>query len=291
MQVLEEYARREPVVDPPPAPFVPSNSARTTWGAGNYPAMADRLLPAARVLISLIDPRPGEHLVDVACGSGNLAILAAKRGARVVGIDFEPALLEVASARAIEAGLDIQWVEADVDAGFPDEQFDVVASVFGVMYVPDQAKAAHTLVSLCRPGGVVGLAAWAPNSLMSAMGRTLAPYLPPPPSSGFPPARWGDERALSSMFEQEKIYSIANVRRELKLVFDDVQQGRDFLLETAGHVVAERARLQTEGRWEDLLTEMYSFVRDNNCTPGNDVVLSVDYLVSIIHKPDGQPLF
>lgn len=287
--MLEEYSSRKAEIVDTPARFVPLGTPKTTWGVGDYPLMAERLLPAAKVLIGLIDPRPGEHLADVACGTGNLAILAAKRGARVVGIDFEPTLLEIASARAVQEDLDIQWVEADVDKGLPGEQFDIVTSVFGVMYVPDQAKAVNTLVSLCRPGGVIGLAAWAPNSLMSAMGRALGPYLPPLPTSGFPPARWGDERALHGMFEEEKIYSysIANVRRELQLVFDDVQQGRDFLLDTAGHVVAERQRLQDEGRWEDLLTQMYSFVRENNCTPGNDVVLSLDYLVSVIQKPAG----
>lgn len=260
--------------------------AKTTWGTGDYPQMAELLLPASQVLTNVIEPHAGDRVVDLACGTGNAALLAAKKGAGVVGVDFEPALLKIASERAVAAGLTVHWLEGDLASpDLPEDAFDVVLSVFGIMYVPDQQAAAHTLAALCRPGGIIGLAAWAPNSFMPVMGRTLGPYLPPPPPGGHPPARWGDERSLSRMLEAEGIYSVESMRRELSLEFDDVLSARDFLIATAGHVVQEKGRLVEEGRWNDLLTELYTLVNENNCTPGNDVVLSLDYLISVAHKP------
>lgn len=258
----------------------------TTWGLGDYSAMAQKLVPAAKVLVEAIDLRPGERVVDLACGTGNAAILAAQRRARVMGVDLEPALLKIAADRAMESKLVIDWVQADVrSAPLPACSIDVVLSVFGVMYVPDQQQAAHALVRLCRPGGIIGLTAWAPNGFLPAMGRTLAPYLPPPPL-GYPPARWGDTGAVSDLFEAEGIHSIQNARRSLPLWFEDVQEARDFLVATAGHVLAEQPRLVEEGRWNDLLADLGALIRQSNRSPGLGVVLNLDYLVSIAQKPE-----
>jgi ubiquinone/menaquinone biosynthesis C-methylase UbiE len=154
---------------------------KTTWGFGDYPAMAKVLLPAAKALVDVVGVRPGERVLDLACGTGNAAILAAQRGAEVMGVDIEPALLEIAARRAAESNVTVTWIEADVGSpSFPRPYFDVILSVFGVMYVSDHKRAVNAVASLCRPGGIIGLTAWAPQGFMTAMGRTLAPYLPPP---------------------------------------------------------------------------------------------------------------
>jgi SAM-dependent methyltransferase len=258
---------------------------KTTWGLGDYAAMAQVLMPAAKVLLDAVDIKPGERVVDLACGTGNAAILAAKRGAKVMGVDLEPALLKIAADRAVESKVVIEWVQADArSAPLPACSVDVVLSVFGVMYVPDQQQTAHALARLCRPGGIIGLAAWAPNSFLTAMGRVLASYLPPP-AGAYPPARWGDVASLSDLFAAEGIHSVQSARRSLPLSFDDVQEARDFLISTAGHVLAEQPRLLEEGKWNDLLADLSALVRQSNRSPGLGVVVNLDYLVSIAQKP------
>ena len=260
---------------------------KTTWGLGDYPAMAEVLQPAAKVLLDAIGIKPGERVVDLACGTGNAAILAAQRGAKVVGVDLEPALLEIAAGRAAEKDLVIEWVEVDARAApFPPFSFDVVLSVFGVMYVPDQKQAVRSMARLCRPGGIIGLTAWAPNGFLPAMGRALAPFLPPPPPGSYPPERWGDEGWLSDMFGAQGIHSLRSARRALPLHFEDVQEARDFLIASAGHVIAERPRLLEEGSWNDLLADLSALVRQGNSSHGLGVTLNLDYLATLAQMPD-----
>jgi SAM-dependent methyltransferase len=257
----------------------------TTWGFGDYPAMAAVLLPVAKALVDVIEPRAGERVVDLACGTGNAAILAAQRGARVVGVDLEPALLEIAARRSADANLHVDWVEADAASpGLPKSQFNVVLSVFGIMYVADHRQAVHTMARLCRPGGMIAMTAWAPNGFMAALGRTLARYLPEPPA-GTPPSRWGDKAYVTDLFAAERIYSVTSVRRSLPLKFEEAQEARDFLVSTAGHVIAERPRLVREGHWNDLLADLGALVRQSNRDPGLEVLLNLDYLLTLVQKP------
>ena len=258
---------------------------KTTWAYGDYPAMAKALMPAAKTLVDLIEPRAGELVVDLACGTGNAAILAAQRGARVIGVDLEPALLEIAARRAADANLDIHWVEADAGApGLPRSYFNVVVSVFGIMYVADHAQAARSMARLCRPGGVIGLTTWAPNGFMAALGRTLTPYLPPPPP-GDPPSKWGDKAHVADLFAAHGLHSVTSVRRTIPLDFEETQQARDFFVSTAGHVIAEQPRLEQEKRWNDLLADVSALVRQSNVSPGLDVTINLDYLLTLVQMP------
>ncbi|MGQ0678115.1 MAG: class I SAM-dependent methyltransferase [Actinomycetota bacterium] len=264
----------------------PDLAPKTTWGAGDYAAMAERLQPAAAALMKVVEPKQGERVVDLACGTGNAALLAAARKATVVGVDWEPRLLEIAARRGEAGQLEVEWIEGN--AAFPelpDEAFDVVMSVFGVMYCPDHEQATAAMLRLCRPGGIVALAAWAPNSFMPLMGRTLAPYLPIPPAGSLPPALWGDERHLQSLFEKHGIYTLNHVRRALQLEFLDDSEARSFLVATAGHVLAERPRLQVANQWNDLLADLGAFVRQSNRASGLGMQLGLDYLITIVQKP------
>jgi SAM-dependent methyltransferase len=172
--------------------------AQTTWGLGEYELIAERLRPAAAALVELAGVSRRDRVLDLACGTGNAALIAAERGASVVGVDFEPRLLEIAAARAREAGLDIDWVCEDLMAT-ARAAFSVVLSAFGVMYGPDQAGTAAALAGCCAPGARVALAAWAPGSFIPSMGAVLAPYLPPPPPGAASPARWGDPAAAAAL--------------------------------------------------------------------------------------------
>jgi SAM-dependent methyltransferase len=216
--------------------------------------MAERLVPAARAAVELTAPGSGDRVLDVACGTGNAALLAAESGAReVVGVDLEPALLSIARERVPDA----RFIEGDA-AALPlddDGEFTVVLSIFGVMYAPDHEGAAREIARVAAAGARIALVAWAPGSFMPRMGAALAPYLPPPPPGSGPPSRWGDEDGLREILGPAGIAIEATHTGTLALEPDV-----DFLIDTAGHVLAERERLEHEGRWQDLRRDLEALI-------------------------------
>jgi SAM-dependent methyltransferase len=257
--------------------------ATTTWGVGEYALIAERLEPAARAVVDLAAVSDSDHVLDVATGTGNAALLAASRDATVVGLDFEPRLLDIARVRARSANLEVEWVHADLESA-PLERaaFSVVVSAFGVMYAPDHEAAAAALASHCGGDARLALAAWTPGSFMPAMGAALAPYLPPPPG-GAPPSRWGDEAAVAELLERHGISTRTATRASLSLSLPDRAEAVDFLIRTAGHVVSEQPRLQREGRWEQLRRDLAGLVatRDEG---GDGVELRCEYLVVVAER-------
>jgi SAM-dependent methyltransferase len=175
--------------------------ARAMWTLGGFDRAAAEQVIVAELLCRAIDIHPGERVLDVAAGSGNAALAAARRGAAVTATDFVPQLLKVAAQRAQAEGLDLQTREADAQAlPFPDGAFDVVLSTFGVMFAPDQARAASELLRVCRPGGRIGLTAWTPGSLMAATQATAARFASFPPVPGArSPIEWGTETRVREL--------------------------------------------------------------------------------------------
>ena len=256
----------------------------TTWGVGDYALIAERLEPAAHAVVDLAGVSDSDRVLDVATGTGNAALLAASRGATVVGLDFEPRLLDIARARARSASLEVEWVLADLESA-PLEQaaFSVVVSAFGVMYAPDHDAAAAALARSCAPRARLALAAWTPGSFMPAMGAALAPYLPPPPPGGAPPSRWGDEAAVAELLERHGISTRTATRKSLSLSLPDRTEAVDFLIRTAGHVVSEQPRLQREGRWRQLRADLAELVAARD--EGSDgVELRCEYLVVVAER-------
>lgn len=262
-----------------------SNPA-TTWGAGDYPLMARQLRPAALAAVDAAAVVPGDRIVDVATGTGNAALLAAERGGKVAGVDFEPALLQLARARI--TATEVEWLQGDLEAlPVPDHSADVVLSVFGVMYAADHAIAARELARIAAPGARVVLASWVPGSTMPAMGQVLSDYLPPPPAAGGPPSRWGDPVALGALLEPHELRLTSTAPRQLTLRFSSADAAADFLVRTAGHIVSERDRLIAEGRWDELHDDLRGFVEQRAERSGNNVVLPLDYLLaSAVKTPD-----
>lgn len=170
------------------------------WTAGDYSAIGGILAPTAEVLVEDVGISAGQSVLDVACGSGNVAIAAARRHAHVVGIDYVPISLERARERAAAERFAIEFQEADAEAlPFPDASFDVVLSAFGVMFAPDQEKAANELLRVCRPDGKIGLANWTPSGAASDFFKHSAKYLPPSPPM-HTPWEWGDAARLAELF-------------------------------------------------------------------------------------------
>jgi SAM-dependent methyltransferase len=176
-------------------------TARDIWTSGNYPEVADKLIRGfGPTLVDELPIRPGQRVLDVACGAGNVAVPAAAAGADVTGLDIAPALLARGAAEAWAAGVDVTWVEGDAeDLPFDDASFDVVTSAVGVMFCPSHERAAAELVRVCRPGGAIGLISWTPEGLIGSMFGVLAPYMPAPPAGSKPGTLWGTEEYVSEL--------------------------------------------------------------------------------------------
>jgi SAM-dependent methyltransferase len=171
-----------------------------TWSEGDFAVVAAIVMMVSEELVEALDVVPGERVLDVACGSGNAAIAAARRSwGNVVGVDFVPALLERARERAAAERLDVEFVEGDAaELPFGDAELDVVTSVFGAMFAPDQEQAASELLRVCKPGGRIGMANWVPDGPVSQLFAIVAKHVPPPP--GFtPPVTWGTEERVREL--------------------------------------------------------------------------------------------
>ncbi len=165
---------------------------KAMWMAGDFGQVAKHIETGAEEFIARLALKPGVRLLDVACGSGNLAIPAARAGAIVTGVDIATNLLEQARARAESEGLTIQFDEGDAE-GLPygDAAFDVVASMFGAMFAPRPELVAAELVRVCRPGGRIAMANWTPDGFIGQMFKTSGEHVPPPPNMPSP-LKWGD---------------------------------------------------------------------------------------------------
>ena len=170
------------------------------WSSGDFHAVASLIQPVADALCDAVDLQAGWRVLDVATGSGNGAIAAARCGAEVIGIDYVPALLERGRRRAEAEGVQIELVEGDAEAiPFVDRSFDAVLSVFGSMFAPDQERAASELARVCRPGGRIGLATWVPDGFIGQMLKVVTAHVPPPAGVASP-LLWGTEAHLAELF-------------------------------------------------------------------------------------------
>lgn len=172
----------------------PDEQVQHVWTIGSYSSIAPHFLPMAAHLVRAADVEAGDRVLDVACGTGNVAITARRRGARVTGIDITPAMLEAARENADIAGLgDIDWRQGDAaDLPFDDDAFDCTLSCVGHMFAEPPEATARELLRVTRPGGRVAFTSWTPASVVPTMAEALQGYLPPEPDPSPPPFAWGD---------------------------------------------------------------------------------------------------
>jgi len=176
---------------------------QAAWSSGDYSVVGTTLQLVGEALCEAVDLRAGERVLDVACGNGNAALAAARRFARVTGVDYVPALLARAAQRAAADGLALELREGDAEAlPFGDGEFDVVLSTFGVMFAPDQEQAARELLRVCRHGGRIGLASWTPDDFVGQMFKVVGAHVPPP-AGVRGPALWGTEARLAELLGSE----------------------------------------------------------------------------------------
>jgi SAM-dependent methyltransferase len=178
------------------------------WSSGDYAVVGTTLQIVGESLCEALDLRSGERVLDVAAGNGNATLAAARRWCDVVSTDYVPALLERGRTRASAEGLPVQFEQVDAEnLPYPDHSFDVVLSTFGVMFTPDQDKAAAEMARACKPGGRIGLANWTPASFVGELFKLIGRYLPPP-AGVKSPALWGTEARLRDLFG-ERLATIA----------------------------------------------------------------------------------
>jgi len=173
---------------------------KAAWSSGDYSVLGTTLQIVGEELCETLDLRAGQKVLDVAAGNGNISLAAARRWCDVISTDYVPTLLERGRARASAEGLAIEFKEADAEAlPFADGTFDAVVSTFGVMFTPNQDKAAAELLRVCKSGGQIGLANWTPEGFIGQIFKTLSKYVPPP-TGAKSPALWGTRGHLAEMF-------------------------------------------------------------------------------------------
>jgi SAM-dependent methyltransferase len=178
------------------------NKLRGMWIAGDFGEIAKSIEQGAEEFVGRLALKPGMKVLDVACGTGNLAIPAAKGGADVTGIDIAPNLIEQAQARATAQGVNAVFEIGDAEAlPYDDDSFDIVMTMFGAMFAPRPDVTATELIRVCKPGGLIAMANWTPEAFTGQMFKTGAKHVPPPP--GMPsPVLWGKEEVVQERFAE-----------------------------------------------------------------------------------------
>lgn len=213
---------------------------RAMWALGDYPAVATQVIAAlGPTLVEACGIGPVDRVLDVAAGSGNVAVPAAATGASVVASDLTPELFGVGRRLAAAAGVEVEWAEGDAEAlPYADHTFDVVTSCVGVMFAPHHQAAADELVRVCRPGGRIGLVSWTPEGFIGQLFATMKPYVAPPPAGVQPPPLWGSEEHVRELLG-DRVTDVVAERRPLPVTrFATGAEFRDFFKATYGPTIA-----------------------------------------------------
>jgi SAM-dependent methyltransferase len=190
------------------------------WASGDFAVIGTTLQSVGESLCEAVDLESGARVLDVACGNGNAALAAARRWGRVTGLDYVPALLERAAERARAERLQLQLIEGDAERlPFEDHSFDVALSTFGVMFAPDQTRAARELLRVVKPGGKIGLANWTPEGFVGRVLKTVGRHVPPPAGVASP-ILWGTEQRLQELFQGAR--SLRVERRDFMFRYESV---------------------------------------------------------------------
>jgi SAM-dependent methyltransferase len=254
---------------------------RKMWSVGNFPEVATRIESASEELVDASDIRPGQDVLDVATGTGNAAILAARSGANVTGLDLTPELFDAARRRMAEAGVEIELIEGDAEElPFEGDSFDRVLSVFGAMFAPRHEVAAAELVRVCRPGATVSVAAWTPGGVMGQMFRTVGSYFPPPPPEQKPPMLWGVEEHVRELFAPSGA-ELHFERRMVNFVDRSAEDAVAYSERMQGPMVLAKAALEPDGRWDALRAELVELYDHNSEPADGGMQVPTEYLLTI----------
>ena len=251
-----------------------------TWASGDYSAIAARIVLVAEHLCDTADLRAGWHVLDIATGSGNAAIAAARHGCDVVGIDYVPSLLERGRARAEAEGLPVALLEGDAEAlPFADRTFDAVVSVFGSMFAPDHARTAAEMLRVTRSGGTIALASWTPEGFIGQLFRTVAAHVPPP-AGVQSPLLWGTEAHLRELFGGG-ISSLEVTERTFTFRFRSPEDFVDFFRTRYGPTLKAFAALADDDARAALARDLVELVIRFDRLDGDAVAIPSGYTEAI----------
>jgi ubiquinone/menaquinone biosynthesis C-methylase UbiE len=252
---------------------------QTMWASGDFHAVAALIQPVAEDLCEAVDLRADWRVLDVATGSGNAALAAARRGCDVVGIDYVPALLARGRRRAEAEGLDIDLVEGDAESiPFPDASFDAVLSVYGAMFAPNHEKTFAELARVCRPGGRIGLATWAPDGFIGEMLKVVSTHVPPAPGVASP-LLWGTRAYVGSMFG-DTIDGLGARDRTFTFRFRSAEGFVEYFRDFYGPTL-KAFEAVGEGRADELFADLVALVRKHAGTSEGPVAIPATWLETV----------
>lgn len=249
---------------------------KATWMAGDFGQIANFTAKAAEEFVQRLGIAPGAKVLDVACGTGNTAIPAARAGAHVTGLDIAPNLLEKARQRAAAEQLDIRFQEGDAeDLPFPDQSFDVVLSMYGAMFAPRPEKVAAEFVRVCKSGGMIAMANWTPEGFVGKNFAVMAKMVPPPP---VPPAiLWGDEAVVQQRLGAHT-KEMSCVRQYANFLFPfPPKEVVGFFRQYFGPTQMAFARLDESGQ-AALAAQLEALYHEHNLSHNGDTEVRGEYL-------------
>jgi SAM-dependent methyltransferase len=258
---------------------------RRIWSAGDWPGFAPIVQEISDEVVESIGAGEGHDFLDVATGSGNAAIAAAQRGARVSGLDLVPELIDAARARFAAAGLEAELVVGNAEElPFEDSSFDRVTSIFGAMFAPRHEMAAAELLRVARPGAKVAVAAWTPEGLNGQMFKTIGEHMPPPPEGFMPPALWGTEDHLRELISEPGL-ELSFERRMAEIEWDSVEDWVDHCERNLGPVVTAKAALEPEGKWDAARADLLALNERFNEADDGSMRVRAEYLLTTVTLP------
>jgi ubiquinone/menaquinone biosynthesis C-methylase UbiE len=272
----------QPATTPAPDLAALKTRQQAAWSSGNYAIVGTTLQIVGEQLCEALDLNSGSTVLDVAAGNGMASLAAARRWCDVTSTDYVPALLEQGRARAAAEGAAIEFREADAEnLPFTDDSFDVVLSTFGVMFTPNQDRAAAELLRVCKPKGRIGLANWTPEGFIGQMFKTLGKFLPPP-AGAKSPALWGTRARLNEMFDA----GASTIRAESRLFnfrYRSPQHFLEIFKTYYGPVLKAFAALEP-AKQQQLHDDLHALIVRMNRGSGGSMVVPSEYLEVVITK-------
>ena len=256
---------------------------RAMWASGDYPSMVETfLLPLGPTLVEACGIGPGMSVLDVAAGTGNASIPAAKAGANVTASDLTPELFDAGRARAEAEGAQLEWAEADAEnLPFDDESFDVVMSSIGAMFAPHHQEVADEMVRVCRPGGTIGMLNWTPEGMIGALFKTMGPFAPPPPPGAQPPPLWGGEEHVKELFGDRVEFRTLDREMLDITAFEHPRDYGEHFKAKYGPTIAARNNASRDGRESELDDALDRFCDEWNLGTEDKARFEQEYLVVV----------
>ncbi|MEO8159042.1 MAG: class I SAM-dependent methyltransferase [Betaproteobacteria bacterium] len=254
---------------------------QAAWGSGDYALIGTTLQIVGEQLCEALDVRSGQKVLDVAAGNGNVSLAAARRWCNVVATDYVPALLDRARERAAGERLTLEFREADAEAlPFADASFDVVVSTFGVMFTPDQDRAAAELARVCKSGGKIGLANWTPEGFIGQLFKTIGKHLPPP-AGAKSPALWGTRARIDEMFGAKG--SVQSTARHFAFRYRSPAHWLEVFRTYYGPVLKAFAALDAKGQIA-LEADLIALIERFNKSGDGTMVVPAEYLEIVVTR-------